>query len=590
MGDQDNTSIVGAPPAITTGPGGLPPTPAGYAPGSPQMQYTIAGAEGSTSQHTEHDLMGMANQAGFKVSGVTPDGLNFTTPSGSQPISSVLKNNGANVVGMKPLNPNYTKTDPSMAFGVQEINSPDLKKAFLQHSLNDPQAQVIGSGDDWYSFDPQAKQWTALTKAPGVHMSDLARYAPAAGQAIGAAAEGAAMAPAGPAAMGAGAFLGAESADALMRAGFAAMNPAFRATATLPDQAASMVGNIPGNAIGAAIPAGLQAYGSPVLGLAKGAISQSMQKIGGGLAKFGTPVGEAAGAVARSPFGTEIAAGLVPGGATAQIAQMVGNAPKSIIKDTPGLLDKIISHPWIRPLLGDQTAEGLSQSLKEVQKFSPDQMLSEETSHFINPDMVQDLPIQKQPIGKAFNDRMMGNTSSLQSEEVPASRIGANIGGRLSVGRMTDPNIAAKTAMQSEQELTQNLLKQAVHKGANTDEIDMLLNYRASEEEEAAQKAFMDQQDSNTVHFNNGRTAGYKTGQAASGAADLSNAVAAPVQMVAKAGLRTIQGAGNALGGTGRIMQGAGNYLQPYEPTLESMMGVNATMKAYQRKQLGGNQ
>lgn len=149
------------------------------------VEYTIEGADGPETM-TANDLAQAFAAQGYQNPSLSQDGqtLTLVDPQGGQAdvnIAEYLASKGK-VTGMKPADGmvNYDLVDNGARRGIAALgNHEDLKKLYLQAHLRDQgmgDAKVVGSGDDYYFFDPKSGKYHALTNKPGLDLTDANEF------------------------------------------------------------------------------------------------------------------------------------------------------------------------------------------------------------------------------------------------------------------------------------------------------------------------------------------------------------------------------------------------------------------------------
>ena len=286
------------------------------------LEIEIPDASGNPVKYNSNELMYMyGQQSGMEPQGLTPDGTSaiFKLPDGqTQQVNllDTLQQNGKQIASLKPMgdNVNYDNVDTKWRFAIENLEDPDARQVYLKSKLQkdfgikDP--QIVGSGTDYFVFNPANGQYHALTNKPGMDFSDIATIGNTGARIAGATAGGALGAAAG---LGAGSIAtGALGAAA----GHAATDAAIGGIVGGLDEDYRNAFNLKNEWKGRALGAGLSGVGGavgPALGVAKGLVSA------------GRITGEAGGAInaltglERSGIATPIAKGV--GGA----AETVGN-------------------------------------------------------------------------------------------------------------------------------------------------------------------------------------------------------------------------------------------------------------------------
>lgn len=194
-----------------------------------KVTYKVKHGTGAEGEIDEHEIMNQLRNAGYMPTGVSGDGMTLTLQGAKDPyeveIKDVLKNMGWEVQSQRPTNANTDHIDMGLRALIESPSlrhddqmKSDIIKGRLQRSgLENP--QVVGSGSDWYAFDPGNNEWYALTNKPGMDMSDLGEAAVRAPGIVGSGIGMAMGTGAGPLGMAggsaAGGFMGNRAVDAV---------------------------------------------------------------------------------------------------------------------------------------------------------------------------------------------------------------------------------------------------------------------------------------------------------------------------------------------------------------------------------------
>ena len=149
------------------------------------LEFTVEGPDGVETMGA-NDLAQAFQSQGYQSVSLAQDGqtMTVTDPQGGSAeinISEYLASKGK-VTGMRPDSAmvNYDMVDNGARRGIAALgNHEDLKKLYLQAHLRDNDmgdAKVVGSGDDFYFFDPKSGKYHALTNKPGLDMADANEF------------------------------------------------------------------------------------------------------------------------------------------------------------------------------------------------------------------------------------------------------------------------------------------------------------------------------------------------------------------------------------------------------------------------------
>ncbi len=352
------------------------------------VDFDIANKDGKSGTVSANYIMGQVKQAGMNPQGMSADGMSMTLQDskGSYeiPTTKAIENLGWQVQKMTPQNADYSAVQPAWRAAVHGLPNDKMRAAYIKGSLEDlghKDPKVIGSGRDWYGWDPESNRYVALTNSPDWGAGDLAEGGMDAARAVGAGLGGATGALGGlgvasiPGAIG-GAAAGGAGVDLAERGALAAFDPRYRQVAgdSMHDMAMDVGKNaaLDGVTQGAAkaIPLAAKAV-SPAIGGAlgkfmdNGAMSSAARGAGHVADKVGGAV-NAAGKWMDGSVGHDFVGGLLPGGAEAQTAQFVAKAPGWLAtKSAEGL------HAVADSSLAKKYAPNVSSNLRDyVQRMS----------------------------------------------------------------------------------------------------------------------------------------------------------------------------------------------------------------------------
>lgn len=286
-------------------PPGPPPVISPSAPASApaKLNYEIDGK----SNLSDSDVEAQLRQRGYQTQGVSPDGRKITVVDENGPyqidIGKFLAGNGQNVTGVTPHpdSADYDTVDGMMRAIVSKLPSDDMRKSALEQALQNKGiqgAQVMGSGRDWYYFDPQSNQYKGLTNTPGWDRYDALEAALEIPRVLGAVGGGALAGGASGGLMAAGgAGAGGAFGDLVTKNALSYLSPEYKAAADanrgrmILDTAATGLTD----AAGFGVAKGLTKVPGLIGNVAsKGVAGRVMQQAGG----IGTGIGEAAAPVA----------------------------------------------------------------------------------------------------------------------------------------------------------------------------------------------------------------------------------------------------------------------------------------------------
>lgn len=528
------------------------------------LEFTFNSNNG---QELKSDLNGVREALaldGIDVQNFSQDGMMayIQSPEGVQPmpVDQLLRQNGYELSGIRPENVNEDFAEPQWRFFMGRLNSDVQRQTFLKSELESKgvvNPSIVGSGQEWYGFDPQSNQWYALTNKKGADFSDVAEYGPeilkdvagVAGATIGVGLG----APTGPGAIAtgfAGATAGAAGTEALLQ-GAGAINPNFREAQNLGDFGAKLGKEGISRGIFGAL-GGAGRYGAEMLpklgaeevwkrGLAQTAKTAGdflgngiASKTARGAGSIMNATGDLASGVARtaadSPLATSLITTAVPGLGQAQMAGFLGQAPKWIIEsmgkapkwtgeklmslgrelDSP-MLRKAGANSWLegKSLLRPSQRTGVTGFEKELREgasvLKPMTTKSSFAQEFLEPNSIDVLSNVGERAGRGIVQ-----------------------GKQFLKGQMAKPGEVV-------QPLTEEALSSAGRSGA---------------------------------------AIGQKIGTISEQMANIGSGVEKGAEAVTKAGLRGIQYGASGLSGTGRVLKNVGAMTEPFENQILSRMGA----------------
>lgn len=188
----------------------------------------------------EHQLINDLRQVGYQPLGVSADGMTITLQGdqGSYEVSTpeVLQKMGWQVKGYQPLDVDHEHVSPELRFiiespGIREDDHAKeavIKSRLQRQGVKDP--QVVGSGSDWYVFNPNTSQYIALTNKPGMDLGDLGEVGARAGGILASGTGAVVGTGLGPAGTVGGAVAGGQLGNRLTDAAAAALEPSYLGT------------------------------------------------------------------------------------------------------------------------------------------------------------------------------------------------------------------------------------------------------------------------------------------------------------------------------------------------------------------------
>ena len=157
------------------------------------LEYSFTSSDGSEGKIDATTLQNHMIEAGIQVS-ISPDGTTATMMHNGQelegPVSALIEQKYGRVGSITPGADatDYSTVDNMLKSGIAQFGSDSLKAKYLQLAMQnsgfeDP--KIVGSGDDWFRYDPASQQYLALTNRPGAEFSDALTYLPQAARTVG---------------------------------------------------------------------------------------------------------------------------------------------------------------------------------------------------------------------------------------------------------------------------------------------------------------------------------------------------------------------------------------------------------------------
>lgn len=328
------------------------------------LEYNVSNGQ-SNGIINVNEITQQLQQNGEQVLGVSADGSTIKMQDASGPFDAktdeVLQDLGWQVSGVKPQDADYSHVNSDWRAAINLLPADEHRRAYIQGQLQRAgmtNANIVGSGRDWFAFDPESNRYVALTNSPDWDKSDameaavkLPRFL---GSTIGGAAGGilgGGITPAAVAGSAVGAGAGGALADSATRYMMAQRDPMLKEV--MGQNLGAVVGDIGEESMMDALAAGLvPAAGlgiksaSPfVAGISRpanalfknGPLSTAARSVGTVAEAGGTLLNKAA-KFADQPLGRSLGAPLVPGGGQLNALGWAGQMPGWLIsKGAEGL-------------------------------------------------------------------------------------------------------------------------------------------------------------------------------------------------------------------------------------------------------------
>lgn len=307
------------------------------------LQYQIENQEGVKDTLGANDIIQQLASSGQNVVGMSADGSTIKMNDGQGEfdvkVEDVLKHHGWNVAGMMPQDASYDHVNPEWRAAISMLPADDHKRAYIEGQMKRSgldNVNIVGSGRDWFAFDPQQNRYIALTNSPEWDKSDAGEFLTEVPRAVGATLGGAAGAVAGggitPMAIATGAggaALGGGAADAITRMIAAEYDPVLKQVMIerFGDIAKDVGVKSAFDAAGGALLPGAGVIGKGAYNAMKTGPISTMAKGLGSLAEgSGRVMAKGAGLLDR-PFGREVASTMIPVAGDAVSAGMLAQMP-----------------------------------------------------------------------------------------------------------------------------------------------------------------------------------------------------------------------------------------------------------------------
>lgn len=263
-----------------------------------KMKFHVSNGQ-SEGYADEHQLVNDLRQVGYQPLGVSADGMTVTLQGDQGPYEvktpDILQKMGWQVKGYQPMDVDHDHVSPELRYIIESPGLKDddhAKQAVITSRLQRmgvKEPQIVGTGSDWFVFNPATSQYIALTNKPGFDLGDLgevgARAPGIVGNAVGAVLGTPADVVSGPIGTVAGAVSGGFLGNRLADAGAMALEPGYLDAIRHRGVAENL--KTVGSEVGTDALAGLGGFGLGKLGsagagmLRQGLASRVMQGAGG---------------------------------------------------------------------------------------------------------------------------------------------------------------------------------------------------------------------------------------------------------------------------------------------------------------------
>lgn len=317
------------------------------------LQFSVGNGQ-AEGELGVNDIVQQLSKNGEQVLGVSADGSVIKMQDANGPFDArtedVLKDLGWQVNSVMPVTPNYSSVNQQWRQAISMLPADDHKRAYLEGQFKKAGMEgvnIVGTGRDWFAFDPQSNQYVALTNSPEWEMADAREGLAAAPRVVGSVVGGGAGALLGgganPLTGALGAGLGGALGDSFARVAGASSDPILRDI--MQGDLGAMAKDVGTNAAFDAVTQGaflgipkLAGALAPELGqsvksfLQTGPLSTAAKSVGSMAEEGGRLVNKAAGVVDRSPFLREIAAASNPVTDVITTAGLTGQLPGQAVR------------------------------------------------------------------------------------------------------------------------------------------------------------------------------------------------------------------------------------------------------------------
>jgi hypothetical protein len=570
-----------------------------------RVHYLVANQDGSTGEIDEHTMLRQLAAVGYKPLSASADGMTISVagPDG-QPLEisthDALQKMGWAVQASKPANPNYEHVNGNWRMLIESPalrDDDDAKKAVLttkltRSGLKEP--KIMGSGSDWYAYDPDQAQWFALTNKPGMDMSDVGEGAAVAprmllsglGGALGVGAGGGAGSiPGGMAGSALGGWAGDRISDAIAQVA----DTDYLAHANMGKHAVGMGEQLFTDALGGGFAGAVTKIPGLKNAVKEGVVGPLAQKLGAGIEGLGGSAAGLASAARKSPFIKEV--GLMGG-----------------IPGVPGIpvVSELDALGWLGRLLRDMTTgtpkvmkwlgEKLSGMKPDPVKVALGEASASGTPFTAAGRKLEDLSARLtqgagQPRPPTFSRQVANSITGAPDEETRAALTAADVLGNAgeAVGQKYGPGVGASryreaydtpgSGVRAAFDLDREFGRQyGFEAGMRGPELAAFMQNLERETAGDLQRSFA-QRGAEELGAR-GRKIGETIGRGADKLAAGGEALRKTAIGATDAGLYGIEGLGRGMKATGKVLRSTGTIGGP----LEVPMATNrATDEAYQR-------
>lgn len=351
------------------------------------IEFHVTNEAGEAGTVDDQFILQGLQQQGVPVQGISADGMTVTMQGGDgKPFevstSDVLKHNGWAIAGYNPIGADTENVQLGWATVIDKLTSDDERKDYLEAKLKrlgHESPTVIGSGTDWYSFNPATNQYIALTNKPGLDASDFTRVGMEAPRfVLGAVGAGLGGYGAGLPGMVAGGAGGGALGEAGVRGGAALLDEDFKRSTTFAGQAEEVGKAALTDAVAYGLTGGVgKAIPAAKALMQRGPVSTAAKAVGGTLEGAGGVTASAAKKVAETPLLADAASIFAPGGDVAA-AGWLAQLPKAAVTSAAKLPGVLAESRLAQAVLPDTTRTAMSGLSQQLLKKTTTRPIAEE--------------------------------------------------------------------------------------------------------------------------------------------------------------------------------------------------------------------
>ncbi len=430
---------------------GLPAQPQGQAQPSQQdqffgkMKFHVSNGQ-SEGYADEHQLVNDLRQVGYQPLGVSADGMTVTLQGDNGPYEvktpDVLQKMGWQVKGYQPMDVDHEHVSPELRFIIESPGLKDddhAKQAVITSRLQRmgiKEPQIVGSGSDWFVFNPGTSQYIALTNKPGFDMGDLgeigARAPGLVGNAVGAVLGTPADIGTGPLGTVGGAVAGGFAGNRLADAGAAALEPSYMDAIRhrgLGENLKTVASEVGTDAVAGLGGYGLGKLGGAGAGLVRQGLASRMLQGGGRAAELGGKAVQGTADFLGQGLPRELGIGLADPTNVSLYADLA-RIPQSAVRGAARGIGSLGDTKLARSMVPDQAARLRDLSAKLLTRQTPagSSTMGSKLAGALGRETVQ-------PGTEIGAEEVLGNLGDHIGMKIGRARAAAEVAGREGVGR-----------------------------------------------------------------------------------------------------------------------------------------------------------